>query len=1255
MRNARFMITLAGAILLLIIAFSMSAMAEEETPPPGGDWIVMETKEFTGKTGYVEGSVFVMMNAQFTIEDSTLTINHSFIVNAHASLVIKNSTIKFDSTIDMESRFEVMEDATVTIIDGDMDRLTTNDASVIMSNTSINYDWLVMLNSTFTMRNSFVYDCGEYTPGPFVDDGLLINTNNAVIEGTNISGGYYGIIADGIDDLVLDNVTVSDCEFGLFMRGTKDSQVKRCRFLNNNIYGVQIKGFMGNVLIESSVIAGNGQANVYMAGPSGFSNTFINCTIGPGGQVGMYLEEVLDWDIRDASITGCQIGIDLIASELDLINTKVSDCTVGVNVIGDAVIRFEDLHLTNTSIDVDTEPRVNITAVTRMRWEDVTGNLACVLETVLSGILELENCQLSFETRQGVPTGLRTPRRGTMNIYNSTIDSPVSGEWIGHMDDGSRVDVMWTTFLNVGTLKMGPREMGLFIGGSGTVEEVEVRDSLVGLVIGRANANFINITIRDCQTGIVTDGALGIGGADIRGLLMERCNASVVARSDGSLSVIEGVFHLGSGTGFELSNSTISLRDSWVSAPASGELTAALRDISILNLINSVSSYDFSIGSNLNTVNIFWYLNLTLQYLSDGSPLSDAKVSIKEFNGLPVKTDLDAGPAGVIEKIELRERSLTPDEVITTPHTVTVTLGGLEDSFTILMDGSKDHTFDLDNYPPVLAILSPEDGSLHNVTTITFTGEAWDAVITETEGLRSMAYRVDGGNWTPMDLPAVKAWTFDVTLEDGFHVVEVEVYDNIGNYNTDTVTVELDAAPPDLIVLTPEEGLVTNQTGLLVIGVCDPGAEVTVNGAVVDVSVDGTFNHTLELEEGENAIAIIATDDIGNSRTEPRNVTLDTIPPEVILDQEGPWITNEPTFVLSGTKEVNASIYINGFLNEYYGSDRFTTTLDLEEGLNPVLIFSVDMAGNNWTSNLIIERDSTPPTLQVARLPEYTSDDTVTVQGSVNDADAIVTVNGVEVTLSGLTFAHQIALTLGENTITVEARDILGNEAEPDVQVITLDNIPPVLIIDTPKYVQTYQDEQNLSGTTEPGLPVVVLVLNGGYTKSYNVIADDEGYFFVEVALPQVGNHTVRVTVEDLAGNSATEELYFERLRPVVPPPVEPEGPSWLEENWAYMILGAALIASLAVWMLTLSATKRKKEAMRARARAAREAAAKAEDEEDWEDEDEVEDDDVDLDDEEKETGSDPPEDDDDADEGSWEEDREDSDEGPPEDREQTS
>ena len=1246
MRNARFLITLAGAMLFLVIAFSMSAMAEEYIPPPNGDWDLLEgTWEFTGRTGYTEGNINLHANAQFTVEDSTLIINHSFIVNSFASLVIKNSTIKFDSNIDFVSRFEVMDSATVTITDADMDRLTTNDASVIMSNTSINYDWLVWVNSTFTMRNSFVYDCGEYTPGPFIEDGLLINTRNAIIEGTNISGGYYGIIADGANALVLDNVTVSDCEIGLFMVGTKNSQVNRCKFLNNNIYGVQIRGFIGNMRFESSMIAGNGQANVYMDRPSGITNTMINCTIGPGGQVGMYLDEVLDWNIRDNSIIGCQIGIDINAGEVDFINNKVSDCAQGVNVIGAGVIRFEDLDLTNTSIDVATEPSVNISALGFMRWEDVTGNLACVLETVLNGIIELESCHLSFENRQGMPTGLRTARRGTMNIYNSTIDSPVSGEWIGHMDDGSRVELMWTTFLNLGTLKTGPRELGLFIGGSGNVEEIEVRDSIVGLVIGRAKANFINITIRDCQIGIVTDGALGVGGADINGLLIEGCSVSVVARSDGSLSVTDGVFHLGSGTGFDLSNSTVSLRDTWVSAPAPGELTAELRDLSILNLINSVSSQDFSIGPNLNSINIFWYLNLTLRYLSDGSPLSDARVSIDELNGLPVKTDLDAGADGVIEKIELRERSLVPDEVITTPHTITVTLGGLEDSFTILMDGSMDHIFDLDNYPPELVILSPEDGSLHNVDIITFTGEAYDAVITETEGLRSMAYRVDGGNWTPMVLPAVKAWTFDVTLEDGFHVVEVEVYDNIGNYNTDSVTVELDAAPPDLIVLAPEEGLITNQTSLLVIGVSDPGAEVTVNGVVVDVSVDGTFNHTLELEEGENAIVIIATDSFGNSRTETRNVTLDTIPPEVIFDQEGPWITNEPTFVLSGTKEVNASIYINGFLNEFYDSDRFTTTLDLEEGLNPVLIFSVDIAGNNWTSNLIIELDSTPPTLQVARLPEYTDDDIVTVQGSVNDPDALVTVNGVEVTLSGLTFAYQITLTLGENTITVEARDILGNEAEPDVQVVTLDNIPPVLIIDTPKYVQTYQDEQNLSGTTEPGLPVVVFVLYGGYTMTYNVIADDDGSFLVVVALPQVGNHTVTVTVDDLAGNRATEELHFERLRPEAPPPIEPEGPSWLEENWSYLILGAALIASLAVWMMTLSATKRKKEAMRARAPAAREAAAKTEDE--------VEDED--LDDEEKEKEADLQEDDDDADEGPWEEDDEDSDEGPPEDGEQIS
>ena len=1237
MRNVRFLITLACAVIILFVALSMSATAVEETPPLGGDWIVVGTKEFTGKTGYVGGNVMVSSSSQFTIEDSTLIINNSFVVESYATLVIKNSTIKFDSTIDLLSRFEILGHAIVTITDNDMDRLTTADASVIMSNTSSNYDWLVMLNSTFTMRNSFVYDCGEYTPGPFVDDGLIIQTNNALIEGTSISDGYYGIIAEGIDILVLDNVTVSDCAIGLRMMGNRDSQIKTCRFLNNSIYGVQLIGFLGNVRFESSVFAGNEQANLHMYFSSGYADELVNCTFGPGGQVGVYLEEVSDWDIRANSIIGCQIGIDILGGELTLVNNKVSDCAQGVNVGGDGVIRLDDLGLTNTSIDVDTQPRVNITAIGSVRWEDVTGFLACVIETEMSGRIELENCQLSFQNRQGVPTGLRATSRGTLIIYNSTIDSPVSGEWIAHMNDGSRVEFMWTTFLDLGTLKTGPRELGLFIGGSGRLEEVEIRDSIVGLVIGRANANFVNITIRDCETGIMADGDLGRGGADIRGLLIERCDATVVARSDGSLSVSDGIFHLYSGTGFNLSKSSITLRDSWVSAPAPGELTAVLKDISVLNLVNSVSSQDFSIGSNHNSVNIYWYLNLTLRYLSDGSPLSDAKVTIDELSGKTVQTGLDAGPAGYLEKIELREKSLTPDEVITTPHTVTVTSVGLEDSFTVLMDGSMDLTFDMDNYPPVLTILLPEDGSMHNVPTITFTGEAWDAVITETEGLRSMAYRVDGGNWTPIEIPAVKAWTFDVILDNGFHVVEVEVYDNIGNHNTDSVNVEMDTSPPDLIVLTPVEGLFTDQASLLVTGLSDPGAEVTINGVVVDVSVDGTFNHTLELEEGKNVIVTIATDDVGNSRTETRNVTLDTSLPEVILDQEGPWITNEPMYVLSGSKEVNASIYINGFLVEYFDSDHFTTTLDLEEGLNPVLIFSVDLAGNNWTQNLIIELDSTPPTLQVARLPEYTNDDMVTVQGSVNDPDAIVTVNGVEVTMSGLTFAYQITLAEGENTITVEARDMLGNEAEQDIQVVTLDIIPPVLSIDTPKYIKTIQDEQNLSGNSEPGLPVVVVVLFGGYTKSYNVIADDDGSFFVLVALPQVGNHTVTVTVDDLAGNRATEELYFERVRPEVPPPVKPEGPSWFEENWTYLILIAAIIASLAVWMLTLSATKQKKEAMRTRARATREAAAKAEAEEEWEDE--------------EETDADLQGDDEDADEGLWEE-EEDSDEGPREDKE---
>ncbi|NIP35190.1 MAG: hypothetical protein GWN18_09585, partial [Thermoplasmata archaeon] len=431
------------------------------------------------------------------------------------------------------------------------------------------------------------------------------------------------------------------------------------------------------------------------------------------------------------------------------------------------VIRFSDISLKDTTFEVDRDTETNITSSRAMTWEGVLANLTCDLSALTGATVTVESSTLNFEPSSSGPTGLWCHRGGTLDVRNSTVDSPVGHSLICHLADGSRTMFTNTVFMHLGTTTGGSTGMGMYVGGTGTIEECTISDSLVGLVIGRSQTNMINITVRDCLTGLYADGNLGQGGIAIRGLDLSGCDVAVRAVNDGSISVLNGRFLL-LGEGFNITTASVYIRDSWVSAPGAGMSTATLRSTSTLDIVNSTTSRVFDIGPTENAVNIYWYLNLTLLFLSDGSPLSDAMVTVREANGMVSHRDEVAGVDGILQEMELRERAYIPDLIVTTPHTITVTKDHRTDSFQLTVEDSIDHVFYMDNYPPVLLVQAPEDGSLHNVSTVSFAGEAWDAVITATEGLDLMRYRVDGGNWTPIDLPVLTEWKFDVVLEDGF-------------------------------------------------------------------------------------------------------------------------------------------------------------------------------------------------------------------------------------------------------------------------------------------------------------------------------------------------------------------------------------------------------------------------------------------------------------------------------------------------------
>ncbi len=79
---------------------------------------------------------------------------------------------------------------------------------------------------------------------------------------------------------------------------------------------------------------------------------------------------------------------------------------------------------------------------------------------------------------------------------------------------------------------------------------------------------------------------------------------------------------------------------------------------------------------------------------------------------------------------------------------------------------------------------------------------------------------------------------------------------------------------PKLEILEPEDGkeIKGGDKKIRIAGLTDPENEVTVNNMRVIVGGDGKFNLEINLNDGENIIKIIATNEVGNTTTQEKIV-----------------------------------------------------------------------------------------------------------------------------------------------------------------------------------------------------------------------------------------------------------------------------------------------------------------------------------------------------------------------------------------------
>jgi parallel beta-helix repeat protein len=252
----------------------------------------------------------------------------------------------------------------------------------------------------------------------------------------------------------------------------------------------------------------------------------------------------------------------------------------------------------------------------------------------------------------------------------------------------------------------------------------------------------------------------------------------------------------------------------------------------------------------------------------------------------------------------------------------------------------------LDTLPPTLTIQEPKDGLLTREDKVRVVGtvEMEDGLVLSV-----------GGSFV---LPADGKYNYTVDLVEGRNLIVVTAKDAAGNTADLNVTVIRRTQPPMLEITRPSyDFMVTNEVSFRIEGVTDADVVLTVGPHLVDVEENGNFSIEVELQSGENVIAVKAEDVLGNVADAVVHLILDTVPPVLIVDWPFDGYTTEELYInVTGRTDVGAHLTLNGEDITIDDKGRFDIQFSLALGRQNITVLALDQAGNDASITLWVER-----------------------------------------------------------------------------------------------------------------------------------------------------------------------------------------------------------------------------------------------------------------------------------------------------------